>query len=199
VKFLRFAIYACGTLPAGMTISNHYYQVDNVRSLCEGTCMTDRPEPPPWGTLIAAALRSAGISAREASRRAGISEGRWRQISGGYQVVSPGVYARVRGPAGTLAKMAAVAGLTPTELRASGRDDAAEALLRQQAAEALLLEQAAEALLREQERPRQEEMLERVRAMDIDQARELLATIAVQLGISLPDPAAAERERQYGT
>jgi transcriptional regulator with XRE-family HTH domain len=153
--------------------------------------MADRPEPPPWGTLIAAALRSAGISAREAARRAGISEGRWRQISSGYQVVSPGVYARVRGPAATLAKMAAVAGLTPAELRASGRDDAAEALLRQQAAGALLREEA--------ERLPRAEMLERVRAMDIDQARELLAAIAVQLGISLPEPAVGATERRYET
>jgi transcriptional regulator with XRE-family HTH domain len=153
--------------------------------------MTDRPEPPLWGALIAAALRRAGISAREAARRADISEGRWRQISSGYQVVSPGVYARVRGPAATLAKMAAVAGVTADELRAAGRADAAEALLRQQEAEALLRQQ-------EQRLPR-EEMLERVRAMDIDQARELLATIVVQLGISLPESAAEEPERRYGT
>jgi transcriptional regulator with XRE-family HTH domain len=153
--------------------------------------MTDRPDPPRWGTLIAAALRSSGISAREAARRAGISEGRWRQISSGYQVVSPGVYAPVRGPAATLAKMAAVAGVTADELRASGRADAAGALLRQQEAEALLRQQ--------EERLPHEEMLERVRAMDIDQARELLATIAVQLGISLPAAAADEPERRYGT
>lgn len=153
--------------------------------------MSDRPEPPPWGTLIAAALGSAGISAREAARRAGISEGRWRQISSGYQVVSPGVYTRVRGPAATLAKMAAVAGVTGAELRASGRADAAEALLRQQTAQAQLRQ--------EEERLPHGEMLERVRAMDIDQARELLATIAVQLGISLPEPAAGEPERRYGT
>jgi transcriptional regulator with XRE-family HTH domain len=153
--------------------------------------MTERPEPPPWGTLIGAALRRAGISAREASRRAGISEGRWRQISSGYQVVSPGVYARERGPAATLAKMAAAAGVTPAELRASGRDDAAEALLRQQAAEAVLRQK--------QERLPREEMLERVRAMDIDEARELLATIAVQLGISLQEPATDEPEWRYGT
>jgi transcriptional regulator with XRE-family HTH domain len=159
--------------------------------------MTDRPEPSPWGALIAAALRSAGISAREAARRAGISEGRWRQISGGYQVVSPGVYARVRGPAATLAKMAAVVGVSPAELRVSGRNDAAEVLLRQQGAEALLREH--EQRKPDEERLPHEEMLERVRAMDIDQARELLATIAVQLGISLPEPAADEPERRYGT
>lgn len=153
--------------------------------------MTDRPEPPPWGTLFAAALRSTGISAREAARRAGISEGRWRQISSGYQVVSPGVYARVRGPAATLAKMAAAVGVTAAELRASGRHDAADALLRQQAAEALPQQPA--------DRLPHEEMLERVKAMDIDQARELLATIAVQLGISLPKPAAGELERRFRT
>lgn len=153
--------------------------------------MNDRPEAPPWGRLIAAALRGAGISAREAARRAGISEGRWRQITGGYQVVSPGVYARVRGPAATLAKMATVAGVTAAELRASGRDDAADVLLRQQEAEALLRQQ--------EQRPSHEEMLERVLAMDIDQARDLLAAIARQLGISLPEPAADEPERQYGT
>lgn len=146
--------------------------------------MTERPEPPPWGLAIAAALRRADISAREAARLAGLSEGRWRQITGGYQVVSPGVYAQVHGPAATLAKMAAVAGLTPAELRAAGRDDAAAILLRQQAAEALLRQQ--------EERPSHEEMLERVRAMDTDEARELLATIASQLGISLPEPAADE-------
>lgn len=153
--------------------------------------MTERPEPPPWGLLIGAALRRAGMSAREAARRAGLSEGRWRQITGGYQVVSPGVYARVRGPAATLAKMAAVAGVTPAELRAAKRDDAAALLQRQQAAEALLRQQ--------EERPAHEEMLERVRAMDTDQARELLAVIASQLGISLPEPAVDQRERRYGT
>jgi transcriptional regulator with XRE-family HTH domain len=131
--------------------------------------MADRPDPPPWGAAISAALTRAGLSAREAARRAGISEGRWRQITGGYQVVSPGVYAQVRGPATTLAKMAAVAGVTPAELRAAGRDDAARELTRHQA------------------RSPGEEMLERVRALDSDQARELLATIALQLGVSLPD------------
>jgi hypothetical protein len=148
--------------------------------------MTERPEPPPWGALITAALASEGISAREAARRAGLSEGRWRQITGGYQVVSPGIYAEVRGPAATVARMAAVAGLTPAQLRAAGRDDAAKVLAGQ----------------RDRKAETGAELLDRVRAMDTDQARELLATIALQLGISLP--AAEEsggdgRERRYGT
>jgi transcriptional regulator with XRE-family HTH domain len=144
--------------------------------------MTERPNPPPWGALITAALAREGISAREGARRAGLSEGRWRQITGGYQVVSPGVYAEVRGPAGTLARMAAVVGVSPAELRAAGREDAAE----------LLAGQAGR-------RPAGQEMLERVRAMDTDQARELLATIALQLGINLPAEEQDERERRYGT
>jgi hypothetical protein len=153
--------------------------------------MTQRPEPPPWGALITAGLATEGISAREAARRAGLSEGRWRQITGGYQVVSPGVYAEVRGPAATLAKMAAVVGVTPAQLRAAGRDDAAKALASQ----------------RDRKPEPAEEMLERVRAMDTDQARELLATIALRLGISLPtaepgntgETGERERERRYGT
>jgi hypothetical protein len=84
-----------------------------------------RPDPFPWGAAIAAGCRQAGLSARAAARRAGISEGRWRQITGGYQVVRPGVYVPVRGPAQTVARMAAVAGLTPAQLTAAGRDDAA--------------------------------------------------------------------------
>jgi transcriptional regulator with XRE-family HTH domain len=143
--------------------------------------MTDRPEAPAWGALITAAVKRAGMSAREAARRAGISEGRWRQITGGYQVVSPGVYAEVRGPASTLAKMAAVAGVTPAELRTAGREDAAQELARKQ------------------ERAPGEEMLDRVRALDTDQARELLATIALQLGFGRPEPGDDDSERKYGT
>src|SRR5580704_17143585 len=138
--------------------------------------MPDRPEPPPWGALITTALARQGLSAREAARRAGLSEGQWRQITGGYQVVSPGVYAQVRGPAGTQARMADTAGVSAAELRAAGREDAAVVLESQ----------------RERTAETGTELLERVRAMDTDQARELLATIAVQLGISLPGPAAGQ-------
>ncbi|HTW12263.1 MAG TPA: hypothetical protein VME01_05945, partial [Solirubrobacteraceae bacterium] len=90
--------------------------------------MAERPSPPPWGVLLTKALAGAQLSAREASRRAGISEGRWRQIASGYQVVSSGVYAPVHGPAQTLARMAAVAGVTPAQLTEAGREDAAKAL-----------------------------------------------------------------------
>src|ERR1700729_2100104 len=124
--------------------------------------MTGRPEPPRWGALISAAPARQGLSAREAARRAGLSEGRWRQITGGYQVVSPGIYAEGRGPAATVARMAAVAGVTPAQLRAAGRDDAAKVLATQ----------------RDRKQETGAEMLERVRAMDTEQGREVPAPLA---------------------
>jgi hypothetical protein len=144
--------------------------------------MPNRPEPPPWGALITDSLRRTRLSAREAARRAGISEGRWRQIAGGYQVVSAGVYAPVRGPAATLARMAAVVGVTPAQLRQVGRADAARELTAAPAGAAAGAE-----------------VLQRIREMDQDEARELLAAIALQLGIKLPDGRAADGERRYGT
>jgi hypothetical protein len=138
--------------------------------------MAQRPSPPPWGVVLTKALADAQLSAREASRRAGISEGRWRQIASGYQVVSSGVYAPVHGPAETLAKMAAVAGVTPAQLTDAGRPDAAEALASREADTS------------------HEQMLQRVSEMSPEQARELLAAIAVQLGIR-----AGAEERRYGT
>ena len=143
--------------------------------------MPTRPAPPPWGALITTALRQAGLSAREAARRAGLSEGRWRQITSGYQVVSAGVYAPVRGPEATVARMAAVAGVTPAQLELAGRPDAAAALAAAPGTD------AGDAILR------------RVREMSTDQARELLAAIAVQLGVTLGGEGAAEPEPRYGT
>ncbi|HEU5417101.1 MAG TPA: hypothetical protein VFV41_05385 [Streptosporangiaceae bacterium] len=142
--------------------------------------MSERPDPPPWGAVITSALRRSGTSARQASRQAGISEGRWRQITSGYQVVSPGVYAPVRGPAGTLARMAAVAGVSAADLRAAGREDAARLLAGQP------------------RRGTDAELLDRIREMDSEQARELLIQIASQLGITVAGQDAAD-ERRYGT
>jgi hypothetical protein len=78
--------------------------------------------------------------------------------------------------------MATVAGVTPEQLTAAGRDDAARVMLRQQ-----------------EDRPAGDEMLARVRAMDTDQARELLATIALQLGVNLPESQQDDGDRRYGT
>jgi transcriptional regulator with XRE-family HTH domain len=144
--------------------------------------VSERPAPPPWGALLTKALGRAKLSAREAARRAGISEGRWRQIAGGYQVVSAGVYAPVRGPAGTLARMAAVTGVTPAQLRRAGRPDAARLLA-----------------AAPQDAEMSQELLQRVRELNSDQAHELLATIALQLGLRPLAEPEAPAERRYGT
>jgi cobalamin biosynthesis protein CobD/CbiB len=77
--------------------------------------------------------------------------------------------------------MAAVAGVTPAQLEQAGRADAAAALAAAPGTD------AGDAILR------------RVREMSTDQARELLAAIAVQLGVTLGGEGAAEPESRYGT
>lgn len=89
--------------------------------------MDQRPEQPPEGRLIADAADHMNLSIREAARRAGISYGRWRQIVTGYQNISPGSFAPVHAPAKTLARMAAVVGVTSDQMETQGqRPDAAE-------------------------------------------------------------------------
>jgi transcriptional regulator with XRE-family HTH domain len=90
--------------------------------------MNDRPAPPAEGELITRALKAKKLSVREAARRAGISEGWWRQIVKGYQSLSGGGYGPVRGPAETLARMAKVVDVTPEQLTKVGRNDAATEL-----------------------------------------------------------------------
>ena len=92
--------------------------------------MDERPAQPPEGKLIADALERSGMSIRQASKRAGLSYGRWRQITSGVQNVSPGEWARVTGPAATVARMARVVNLTPDQLAEAGREDVAEAMRR---------------------------------------------------------------------
>ena len=93
--------------------------------------MEQRPEQPPEGRLIADAADHMNLSIREAARRAGISYGRWRQIATGYQNISSGVFAPVHAPAKTLARMAAVVGVTADQMETEGlRPDAAEIMRR---------------------------------------------------------------------
>ena len=93
--------------------------------------MNRPPEPPPEGVLIETARKATGLSVREAARHAGISEGWWRQVAKGYQSLSGGAHGTVRAPAGTVAEMARVVGLTPQQMEAEGqRPDAAEAMRR---------------------------------------------------------------------
>lgn len=90
--------------------------------------MTEQlPPAPPEGNLIKQALAASGITQREAARRAGMSDTRWRQIVSGYQAVG-GTKASFRSPGDTLARMAHVVAVTPEQLEAVGREDAAQAL-----------------------------------------------------------------------
>ncbi|WP_157431152.1 helix-turn-helix domain-containing protein [Actinomadura macra] len=90
--------------------------------------MNERPEQRPEGALIAAALKRSRMSQRQAAAKAEISENRFRAIVHGYQTVSAGSYAPVRGPADTVARIARVVGVTPEQLVEAGRIDAAEEL-----------------------------------------------------------------------
>ncbi len=83
-------------------------------------------KPPPEAQLIASKLATAvpRMSRRQAARRAGISETRWRQIEKGLVRVHGHDYPETA-PADTLASMARAIGITPAELEAAGRSDAA--------------------------------------------------------------------------
>lgn len=94
--------------------------------------MNPRPEQPAEGRLITEALDRKGLSIREGARRAGISYGRWRQITNGWQSAGAGNYVPVTGPAGTVARMAAVVGVSAEALEAAGRPDAAKSLRERQ-------------------------------------------------------------------
>lgn len=90
-------------------------------------CMPDKPEQPAEGALIQRAMIRERLSARQAATKAGMSEGRWRQIVSGYQSAR-GQHIPVTAPAPTLAHMAKAVGLTPEDLTEAGRGDAADVL-----------------------------------------------------------------------
>lgn len=59
-----------------------------------------------------------------------MSEGHWRAIVSGSRSLGGGTWVAVRGPADTIARMAAVVGTAPEDLEHAGRKDAAEELRR---------------------------------------------------------------------
>lgn len=86
---------------------------------------------PPEAELIERArkqLPKGESSVSRASKEAGISEGRWRQIAKGYQQATKDTRLAVIAPADTLARMARAVGVTEEQLRAAGREDAADEL-----------------------------------------------------------------------
>lgn len=87
-----------------------------------------KPSRPPEGEALDKARTRAGLSAREAADRAGMSEARWRQIVNGYQPAGRGQTITVHAPDATLARMAAAVNLPAQALRTAGRDRAADTL-----------------------------------------------------------------------
>lgn len=85
-------------------------------------------EPPAEAALIRKALRRARLSGREAARRVGLSETRWRQIANGYQDVGKGVRVATQAPDETLVRIAQVLDITSAELREFGRGTTADLL-----------------------------------------------------------------------
>lgn len=88
--------------------------------------MTEQTEPPPWGRLLEDARKAIRpkMGVRAAAENAGISEGRWRQITKGYQATGGG-HIPVPGPAETLARMAEAVGVTAEQMEAASRPDVA--------------------------------------------------------------------------
>jgi hypothetical protein len=87
--------------------------------------VTTSPQPPPEAQIIAEFReRPPRMSIRAAAAEAGISESRWRQIENGVRMFRGTPYPE-SGPAQTVAKMAAVVGVTPDQLTHAARPDAA--------------------------------------------------------------------------
>lgn len=122
--------------------------------------MSHSHAPPPEGEALEAARKRLGISQNEAARRAGLSGTRWRQIASGIQSTG-GVAVPVRANADTLVRMARAVGLTPEELEAADRADAATLLRGSPAEEARRLSAEIERLVSEL-RPEDRERVERI-------------------------------------
>jgi transcriptional regulator with XRE-family HTH domain len=87
-------------------------------------------KPPAEADLIRHRRETAvpALSRRQAAARAGISPSQWSDVERGSKRAGPGIIIPVQATAGTLAKMATVIGVSPEELAAAGRDDAADQL-----------------------------------------------------------------------
>lgn len=79
------------------------------------------------GELIEAARDRIGLSQNAAAREIGISGTRWRQIIRG-SGTAEGVRVAVRGGADTVARMAALVGVTASQMEEAGRVDVARKL-----------------------------------------------------------------------
>lgn len=84
----------------------------------------------PEGRLIQEVANKKGISMRQLADLIDMSEARVRNIVNGYQAAGRGQRLSVMGPEDTVAKMAGALGISPEQLEAAERPDAAHALRR---------------------------------------------------------------------
>jgi hypothetical protein len=88
----------------------------------------DPPKPPPEAELIALARRACGLTIAEAAAKTDVVKAsRWGQIENGYVMKSGRAVPAVAGHM-QLAHMAKAVKVTPAELRAAGRREAAAIL-----------------------------------------------------------------------
>lgn len=101
--------------------------------------MRAQSEAPAEAELIRRRRESAvpALSRRQAAAKAGISPSQWGDVERGTKNAGSGVIAPARATAGTLARMAQAIGVTPDELTAAGRRDAATQLRNADAARTL--------------------------------------------------------------
>jgi transcriptional regulator with XRE-family HTH domain len=89
-----------------------------------------QPSPPAEAELIRQRREATvpEMSRRQAATKAGISASQWSDVERGRKKAGPGVIVPVLATAGTLARMAQVAGVSADDLAAAGREDAADEL-----------------------------------------------------------------------
>lgn len=93
--------------------------------------MSGQPAAPAEARLIQQRREAATspISRRQAAAKAGISPSQWSDIERGHKRAGQGTIVPVRAIAETLARMAQTIGISPDDLAAAGRQDAAAILL----------------------------------------------------------------------
>lgn len=91
--------------------------------------MDTREDQPLEGRLIEEARERRNLSQNKAAKMAGMSGTRWRQIVYGEASGGPGIKNPVTGNAETIARMARVVEISPEDLIAADRQDAADELV----------------------------------------------------------------------
>lgn len=116
-------------LQSGHSFGPHFGGLTSQNFASDDVCMADDSDQSrALGDLISEAIRRQDLSVRAAAQKIGISDSRLRQIINGRQPVGRGEYIAVFAPEDTLARIALELGISPEELEAVDRGDAAWSL-----------------------------------------------------------------------